>query len=467
MFRGDEKAAKELSDFIQTKALNSVMSYQDALGSTQSFSTLTKNTDEIKEMVNLSERLSYLNPMESFEGAGFAIKEALGGDMVSIKDRFNLTSDQLKPLKEAASMTGKLEALDQVLNKIGIDKKYLEDVNETPWAKWLKLVETGKQTFIAFGNEALASVVPFIEKMTTFLGTDKWASFKTSAAESFGEAVSGAIKLATTIATNWTPIKETIIALSGALVVLKAGFFAMSVISTVTTMMNAYKLANVGASTAAAIFNGVLFANPIGMVVVALAALTAGIIYVYRNFDMVKSKAIELWNKLGFLKGAVIAMLGPFGQIVAAGVAIYKNFDTIKSKAGDMVNSVVSGVNKMIGVLNKIPGVNIPIVPRVNWSGVTNAPSYSKSVGQGRQTSAAGGLSYVPRDGTLINAHRGERVLTKQENKEYTNGKGGGGDTFQFNITMNGSGSTKKDAEVLLGHVVTLLKGSGGAKAWA
>ncbi|PJN91905.1 hypothetical protein CVN76_02315, partial [Bacillus sp. mrc49] len=110
------------------------------------------------------------------------------------------------------------------------------------------------------------------------------------------------------------------------------------------TMMNAYKLANVGATTAAALFNGVLMANPIGLIVVALAALTAGIIYVWRNFDTVKAKTIELWNKLGYLKGAVLALLGPFGSIVGIGVAIYRNFDTIKSKAGEMVNSVISGV---------------------------------------------------------------------------------------------------------------------------
>ncbi|MFF5400935.1 hypothetical protein ACFY5J_27035 [Peribacillus butanolivorans] len=438
MFRGDQKAAKELSDFIQTKALDSVMSYQDALSSTQSFSTLTKNTGEIKEMVNLSERLNYLNPLQGFEGAGFAIKEALGGDMVSLKDRFNLTKDQVQPIKDAVSMTGKLQALDAILNKIGIDKKYLEEVNETPWAKWLKLVETGKQTFVAFGNEALASVVPFIEKMTNFLGTDKWANFKTSAAESFGAAVKGAIDLATSIAENWTPIKETIIALSGALVVLKAGFVAMSVISTVTTMMNAYKLANVGATTAAALFNGVILANPIGMIIVALAALTAGIIYVWRNFDTVKAKAIELWNRFGYLKTAVLALLGPFGMIAGAAITIYQNFDLIKSKAGTMVNSVISGVNKMIGVLNAIPGVNIPIVAKVDWGNITKSPNYSRSTGQGRQTSHAGGLSRVPYDGYGASLHKGERVLTKAENKAYS--AGGAGGVVNLSVHYTGGG---------------------------
>ncbi|MED4687411.1 hypothetical protein [Peribacillus frigoritolerans] len=461
MFNGDAKAAKELSDFIQNKALNSVMTYQEALSSTQSFATLTKNTGEIKEMVNLTERLSYLNPMQGFEGAGFAIKEALGGDMVSLKDRFNLTKDQVQPIKDAANQAEKLKALDAVLSNIGISTEYLGKVNDTTYAKWGKLVDSTKQFLVGLGESALSSVGPFIDKFTTFMEGKEFANFKIKAEETFSSIISKAINFATTIKDNWVPIKETVIALSGALVVLKAGFVAMSIIGTVTKMMNAYKLANVGATTAAALFNGVLFANPIGLVVLALAALTAGIIYVYRNFDTVKAKAIELWNKFGYLKGAVLALLGPFGMIVGAAVKVYQNFDTIKSKAGTMVNSVISGVNKMIGVLNKIPGVNIPIVPKVNWGNITSAPEYSKSMGQGRQTSAAGGLSYVPRDGTLINAHRGERVLTKQENKEYSSGKGGGGNTFQFNVTMKGSGSSKKDADQLFEYFVQKVTQAG------
>ncbi|WP_162878762.1 phage tail tape measure protein [Peribacillus butanolivorans] len=464
MFRGDAEAADELSKFIENKALNSVMTYQEALNSTRSFSTLTKNTDEIKEMVNLTERLSYLNPLEGFEGAGFAIKEALGGDMISLKDRFNLTSDQIAPIKEAANQAEKLKMLDKILTDIGIDIQYLEDVNSTPWEKWLKLVDTGKQTLVAFGNESLASVVPFIDKMTAFLGSDKWASFKTNAAESFGAAVSGAINLATAIATNWTPIKETLIALTSGFVAMRTAMIALTIVSTITTMMNAYKVATVGATTAQALLNGVLLANPIGLVIAAIGLLVAAGVYLYRNWDTVKAKTIELWNKLGFLKGAVIAMLGPFGQIVAAGIAIYRNFDTIKSKAGEMVNSVISGVNKMIGVLNRIPGVSIPIVPKVSWGNVTSAPQYSASVGQGRQTSHAGGLSRVPYDGYGASLHKGERVLTKQENKEYTNG--GGGSAVNLTVQYMGGGPMdEREMNRFADFLVRKIETAGGAGA--
>lgn len=46
--------------------------------------------------------------------------------------------------------------------------------------------------------------------------------------------------------------------------------------------------------------------------------------------------------------------------------------------------------------------------------------------------SHANGLSYVPFDGYIAELHKGERVLTAQENKSYNEGSTGGGDTFIF-----------------------------------
>ncbi|PID16874.1 hypothetical protein CSV63_03005 [Sporosarcina sp. P34] len=52
--------------------------------------------------------------------------------------------------------------------------------------------------------------------------------------------------------------------------------------------------------------------------------------------------------------------------------------------------------------------------------------------GEGRYN----GIKYVPRDGYNIRAHRGERVLTAKENKEYNKG---GGNGRAFVINMNGT----------------------------
>jgi len=51
--------------------------------------------------------------------------------------------------------------------------------------------------------------------------------------------------------------------------------------------------------------------------------------------------------------------------------------------------------------------------------------------------SHASGLDYVPFDGYIAQLHKGERVLTKQENEEYTRGSNGSsGDTFNFYNTQ-------------------------------
>lgn len=47
----------------------------------------------------------------------------------------------------------------------------------------------------------------------------------------------------------------------------------------------------------------------------------------------------------------------------------------------------------------------------------------------------ATGLPYVPRDGYMASLHEGERIMTRQQNYDYTRGGGsGGGDTYQVSV---------------------------------
>lgn len=67
---------------------------------------------------------------------------------------------------------------------------------------------------------------------------------------------------------------------------------------------------------------------------------------------------------------------------------------------------------------------------RASVSGVAAGVGALASIISG---SHAGGLSYVPYNGYVAELHEGERVLTKQQNREYNEGgTGKGGDTFNF-----------------------------------
>lgn len=80
-------------------------------------------------------------------------------------------------------------------------------------------------------------------------------------------------------------------------------------------------------------------------------------------------------------------------------------------KIGSFVSGIVSGFKSVV-------------------SGANEAKSAAKSV-NGKHAS---GLDYVPFNGYVAELHKGERVLTKQENEEYNNsrGKNSNGDTFNF-----------------------------------
>lgn len=79
------------------------------------------------------------------------------------------------------------------------------------------------------------------------------------------------------------------------------------------------------------------------------------------------------------------------------------------SKIGSLVNSIVSGFQSIVGKSNEAR------------SAVSSVNGHH-----------ANGLDYVPFNGYTAYLHKGERVLTKQENEAYTRGKTSQGDTFNF-----------------------------------
>lgn len=90
-------------------------------------------------------------------------------------------------------------------------------------------------------------------------------------------------------------------------------------------------------------------------------------------------------------------------------------FNAIMSGVEDSINFFIDGLNDVVDVINNIPGVDISKLDRLELPRL------------------AVGLDYVPYDNYGALLHKGERVLTAEENEAYNSGRYSGGDTFIFN----------------------------------
>ncbi|MCS1383266.1 phage tail tape measure protein [Lysinibacillus sphaericus] len=237
--------------------------------------------------------------------------------------------------------------------------------------------------------------------------------------------VEKAFEFGNTVRENWGPIKETLIGVSTAAGVLAVGMGTLKVITTVTTMVQGFKTAMGLATAGQWAMNTAMLASPLTWVVIGIAAVVAAGVLLYRNWDVVKQKASELWQRL--LDNPMLALVaGPIGALIAAGITLYQNWDkvragwdttwnTIKSAAGSGVNFVIDKLNGLIKVINKIPGVNIPIVPKVSWGDVkTGVDSINKASAGGKVPQYDVGSNRIEED-HLAQIHKGEMIIPARQ----------------------------------------------------
>lgn len=158
------------------------------------------------------------------------------------------------------------------------------------------------------------------------------------------------------------------------------------------TAIRAVQAATQGMSIAQAALNVIMAANPIGLIITAIAALILGIIALVKNWDKVKAAMIAVWEwikniasiiwdglliafekvKAFFLqfRPLLTALLGPVGTIVNMIVEIVHNFDNIKKAfseggfiagiktlGGTILSAVLAPIQKIFELLSKIPGI--------------------------------------------------------------------------------------------------------------
>jgi len=203
------------------------------------------------------------------------------------------------------------------------------------------------RTLVESGNvlEAQTMILEEIENQVggtaeaTANSTDKMKVAFSQASESIGMALLPAVEALLPIVikfADWASQNtEIVIALAAAI----GGLSAAIVVANFA--MKAWAAAQAIATAAQWAFNAALTANPIGLVVVAVAALVAGLVLLYRRFESVRNIVKAL---LAPLKAAADGLGWLAKKLGIVGDEIEQNFtpsvDEARKQAGDMYASV-------------------------------------------------------------------------------------------------------------------------------
>jgi hypothetical protein len=140
----------------------------------------------------------------------------------------------------------------------------------------------------------------------------------------------------------------------------------------------------------------------------------------WKLFSKYLSPALEdLWN-----------FISPTFPLISEAIEIaFIAISTAVQTGIDIFNGVADAIQKAINLLNEWNGTEVKRKQTELENGRTTGGSSGKGE-RGVNGSHAAGLAYVPFDGYIAEAHEGEGILTKEENKRYRNAESRTGDVI-------------------------------------
>jgi len=328
------------------------------------------NQSWARELTDVEKKQAMMNLImkegEKVSGAYDAAMGTVGKKLSSLPRHF----------EEAANAIGQrfLPVLGSLIDGL---TNFLKQITPANINQWIEALNRSKDSIIIIASTVIAMLIPAIVSAV--------AAFGSMAIALAPFAIAGGALAAFVIG-----IKEgnvVLTAISGAIIAL----FIPSIISAA--------VATWGMATAA-IATGISIAiafAPLFISGAVIAGVIAGIIWVVKNWDMLKAKATEIWGAITkYISTACDSIKTTATNIFTSiGEFIKGIWDGIVNNIKGAINGIISMINSMIGAINSIkisvpkveywPGKffggfdvgfpQIPTIPLLAKGGIVNSPT--------------------------------------------------------------------------------------------
>ena len=344
---------------------------KDAQGNFLSFTSILGDLEKVTKTMGSAEKSSLLNSIFLVQG-GKAVNALLDQGTNSLKEY----------IKELENAGGTAEAI------AGAQMKSFAGMIEQLKSAWQdKQLSLGKAFEAGGAKEALANLITYVQNFDVA----PIAGALTQIMQAIPGIVEGFVGFVQTL---WN-MRDVIGVLVIAWGVYKGAIIGALVVEKMMAFFSAIKAvqaATQGMSVAQAALNVVMNANPIGLIITAVAALGFGIYELIKHWDSVKAAMVAAWEwmkniasiiwdnlliafdkvKAFFLEfqPLITMLLGPVGMLVNMIVEVVDNFDNIKKAfseggfiagiktiGGTIISAVLAPIQKLFELLSKIPGV--------------------------------------------------------------------------------------------------------------
>ena len=236
-----EEIGGAIYEKLQGQARQSAFSFKDLAQNTLSFMSATTDPKHLDGLNNLAEKLAIFDKTgQGLAGAGFSIKEAMSGDIVSLAERFNMSKADIRALGiDTAGKEGNIEKFIErfnlLLEKQNMGQQAYEKMLQSPKVQLSMFTSNIATAFAQASERAVATLTPLIMKLNDLFNQEPLQKFFAYFEWGLNLAVQGFLGVINTISwlgnvvsQNWAIIQPILIAISTVYIArMIAGLWAM------------------------------------------------------------------------------------------------------------------------------------------------------------------------------------------------------------------------------------------------